>query len=316
MIVSMLFTHGGALAKELALRVPLAPGPGAHTTTLLHTLLRWLELATSHTGTSTATADSAIASDAPTDGAGSDLRSPTDETREIGRAAADAGVSLMRLICGWTYGCPAAARELLQNPANLYVIDVAAGRCALLGEDTIGVTAAQRVAVKGLGCLMLGLLLEYVKGTAAPRSGSNAGDAEWTRGLVMKMIQNRVGESKGRHGSVGGVARPVARVRFSTARQKMFCRCLLLPTVCCLGMTPFMASIEAAKRAFSEAETAQRRRHRWERERKGSDKGKGKNKDKDKDKDDGRQGGASSGGASQLGVVVRCTSRQRALHDT
>ncbi len=39
------------------------------------------------------------------------------------------------------------------------------------------------------------------------------------------------------------------------------------------GMTPFMASIEAAKRAFGEAETAQRRRHRAERTRKDSDRG-------------------------------------------
>lgn len=181
-IVSMLFTHGGALAKELSLRVPLAPSPGAHPTTLLHVVLRWLELATSHPGTS------ATAPNAP---------SSADEARLVGRAAADAGVSLMRLVCGWVYGCPAAARELLQNPANLFVIDVAAGRCALLGgeggDKAGGATAAQRVAVKGLACVMLGLLLEYVEGGAAPRSGG-AGDAEWTRGLVMKMIQNRVGE--------------------------------------------------------------------------------------------------------------------------
>lgn len=104
----------------------------------------------------------------------------------------------MRLVCGWVYGCPAAARELLQNPANLYVIDVAAGRCALLregeGEGQVRAMAVQRVAVKGLACLMLGLLLEYVEGAAAPRSGGGAGDGEWTRPLVMKMIQNRVGE--------------------------------------------------------------------------------------------------------------------------
>lgn len=184
----MLFTHGGALAKELSLRVPLASGPGAHPTTLLHTLLRWLELATSHSGTSGTAADDEALS------------------RVVGRAAADAAVSLMRLVCGWVYGCPAAARELLQNPANLYVVDMAAGRCALLGEGGgedrgLGAsTAAQRVAVKGLACVMLGLLLEYVEGTAAPRSGGSGGDGEWTRGLVMKMIQNRVGESTGRQG--------------------------------------------------------------------------------------------------------------------
>lgn len=183
--MSTLFTHGGALAKELSLRVPLAPGPGAHPTTLLHAVLRWLELATSHPGTS------ATPANAP---------SSADGARLVGRAAADAGVSLMRLVCGWVYGCPAAAVELLQNPANLFVIDVAAGRCALLGEeagDKAGATAAQRVAVKGLACVTLGLLLEYVEGGGAPRSGgggSGVGDAEWTRGLVMKMIQNRVGE--------------------------------------------------------------------------------------------------------------------------
>lgn len=108
----------------------------------------------------------------------------------------------MRLVCGWVYGCPAAARELLQNPANLYLIDVAAGRCDLLEENKTGATVAQRVAVKGLACVTLGLLLEYLEGGAAPRSGgggagSGTGEGEWTRGLVMKIIQNRVGELKG-----------------------------------------------------------------------------------------------------------------------
>ncbi|CAN0563714.1 unnamed protein product, partial [Ectocarpus sp. 12 AP-2014] len=37
-----------------------------------------------------------------------------------------------------------------------------------------------------------------------------------------------------------------------------------------VGMTPFMSSIEATKRAFADAETAQRRRDRAARERKGS----------------------------------------------
>lgn len=210
----MLFTHGGALAKELSLRVPLAPGPGAHPTTLLHALLRWLELATSHPGA----------------GASGDLRAPADEARLLGRAAADAAVSLMRLVCGWVYGCPAAARELLQNPANLFLIDVAAGRCALLGEGgggKAGATAAQRVAVKGLACVMLGLLLEYLEGGAAPRSGGGGGgeDGEWTRGLVMKMIQNRVGEFKGRQAfeqkvaMTGGGETSVGRVCFYGARM-------------------------------------------------------------------------------------------------
>lgn len=49
-----------------------------------------------------------------------------------------------------------------------------------------------------------------------------------------------------------------------------------------------MASIEATKRAFGDAETAQRRRHRAERERKGSDKG--------------GQEGASNGGKSRQGI--------------
>ncbi len=200
MIVSVLFTHGGALAKELSLRVPLAPEPGAHPTTLLHAVLRWLELATSHPGNA--------AADASNSGGGGGLAraAPAEEAcaPAVGRAAADAGVSLLRLLCGWLYDCPAAARELLENPANLYVVDVAAGRCALLqalqasdggkaAAGAAGATAVQRVAAKGLACLMLGLLLEYVEGAAAPRSGGSPG--EWTRALVMKMIQNRVGES-------------------------------------------------------------------------------------------------------------------------
>ena len=75
-------------------------------------------------------------------------------------------------------------------------------------------------------------------------------------------------------------------------------------------MTPFMASIEAAKRAFAEAETAQRRRHRNERarERKGSA------SDKDKDREEGRQEGASSGGAARPGgccTKAKCQLNRR-----
>ncbi|CAM9819325.1 unnamed protein product [Ectocarpus sp. 6 AP-2014] len=226
MIISMLFTHGGALAKELSLRVPLAAATGAHPTTLLHVLLHWLELATSHPPASTATDRGAPSSIRSGDGP---LGRPTVD----GHAAADAGISLERLLCGWMYGCPAAVVEMLDNPANLFVVDVAAGRCSVLVEGGEGgATAVQCVALKGLACLALGLLLEYVEGTGAPRSGGvgvgGGGGGEWTRSLVMKMIQNRV------------------------------------------GMTPFMSSIEATKRAFAEAETAQRRRDRAARKRKGS----------------------------------------------
>ncbi|CAM9927954.1 unnamed protein product, partial [Ectocarpus sp. 8 AP-2014] len=205
MIISMLFTHGGALAKELSLRVPLAAATGAHPTTLLHVLLHWLELATSHRPASTATDRGAPSSSRSGDG---HLGRPTVD----GHAAADAGISLERLLCGWMYGCPAAVVEMLDNPANLFVVDVAAGRCSVLVEGGEGgATAVQCVALKGLACLGLGLLLEYVEGTGAPRSGGGGGGGggEWTRSLVMKMIQNRV------------------------------------------GMTPFMSSIEATKRAFA-----------------------------------------------------------------
>ncbi|CAM9566588.1 unnamed protein product, partial [Ectocarpus fasciculatus] len=222
MIISMLFTHGGALAKELSLRIPLAAAQGAHPTTLLHVLLHWLELATSHPPATTETDRGAPSSGRSGDG---HLGRPAVD----GRAAADAGISLVRLLCGWMYGCPAAVLEMLDNPANLFVVDVAAGRCSVPVEGGAagGATAVQCVALKGLACLALGLLLEYVEGTGAPRSGGG-GAGQWTRSLVMKMIQNRV------------------------------------------GMTPFMASIEATKGAFAETETAQRRRNRAARERKGS----------------------------------------------
>lgn len=199
-IISMLFTHGGPLAKEISLRVPFSPANGAHMTTLLHALLRWLELATSHSSTAPAPTTTGAEAGAANSGNGGESRSSVDDAAGVtGKAVADAGISLMRLLCGWMHGCPAAARELLENPANLFVVDVAAGRCSLLLLQPAGLegsaTAIQRVAVKGLACLMLGLLLEYVEDAGAPRSGGVS--SEWTRGLVMKMIQNRVGESLG-----------------------------------------------------------------------------------------------------------------------
>lgn len=55
-------------------------------------------------------------------------------------------------------------------------------------------SGVQRTVLKGLGCLLLGLLLEYVEGEGGPRSGGGGGD-ELTRSLVMTMIQNRIGEN-------------------------------------------------------------------------------------------------------------------------
>ncbi|CAN0327434.1 unnamed protein product, partial [Discosporangium mesarthrocarpum] len=37
-----------------------------------------------------------------------------------------ASVSLLRVLCRWMYGCPAAARELLESPSNLFLVDLAA----------------------------------------------------------------------------------------------------------------------------------------------------------------------------------------------
>lgn len=225
----MLFAHGGGLTKEIALRVPLVPAPDTHVTTLLHALLRWLELAVSRSCTSAAatrvvpgssnssTSAEAIArTDAQGDGAtqttagaGSPSSCSPAEVEVAGRVTSDAAISVLRLLCEWVCDCPAAVRELLDNPANLFVVDVAAGRCSLFaegvsglgegsgaakGEVSRGATAVQRASVKGLACLMLGLLLEYVEEAAAPRSGSS-GAGEWTRDVVMRMIQNRVGEA-------------------------------------------------------------------------------------------------------------------------
>lgn len=271
----MLFRHGGEATKEIALRVPIdSPPPNRHRTTLLHVILRWLELATSHTpaaavarsagdmpaqgpatlsaaigvgnlGAVPATIDNARGAAAGAAGEGEDR----EGVEAIAIAVADGALSLLRLMCRWLHDCPAAARELLENPANLFVVDVAAGRCSLLSSGGVtaegarggnsaetrknsgggfgaaegrrtgggaGVSAAavhggcgdvQRTTVKGLACLVLGLLLEFVeRGVSSARSsgsisagsgggGGGVGEEEgWTRELVMKMIQNRVGE--------------------------------------------------------------------------------------------------------------------------
>ena len=176
----MLFSHGGELTKEIALRVPLSSSPDTHPTTLLHALLRWLELATPATSI------------------------PTLNQLDTGvqaRAIANVAVSLLQLVCRWVHSCTVAARELLGNPANLFLLDVAGGRRLLVigeGPEANATTAIQRTALKGLACVVLGLLLEYVEGEyegeGVPRSAGGGGDDELTRDLVMKMIQNRVGE--------------------------------------------------------------------------------------------------------------------------
>lgn len=277
----MLFRHGGEATKEIALRVPVdSPPPNRHRTTLLHGVLRWLELATSHTpatavarsardmpaqgpaavsaaigvghlGVVPATVDDARGAAVGAAGEGEDREGVVAKTI----AVADAALSLLRLLCRWLHDCPAAARELLENPANLFVVDVAAGRCSLLGSGGVtvptdggaggengavvkkgggrglrvaegrrtgggaGVSATavhggcgdvQRATVKGLMCLVLGVLLEFVeRGVSSARSGGSSsggsggggggvGEEEgWTRELVMRMIQNRVGEWSG-----------------------------------------------------------------------------------------------------------------------
>lgn len=201
----MLLEQGGSLAKEIALRVPVSPEPGSHATTLLHALLRWLELVINHPLQASATPavqNSATTRRIENGDAGGD---EGGENRAISEAQAvsDVGLSLLRLLCGWVHGCPAAVRELLDNPANLFVVDVAAGRDSIMKTGSVNdndndrrrksgsFLSVQRAAMKGFACLLLGLLLEYVEGAAdAPRSDGG----QWTRDVVMKMIQNRIGE--------------------------------------------------------------------------------------------------------------------------
>lgn len=196
----MLFRHGGGATKEIALRVPLAPAPGAHPATLLHSVFLWLELATCRPRTSsTVTGDAPSSRNGGAEATGESLPpDPEVPTMEFeGQARADAGISLLRLLCRWVHGCPTAVRELLENPANLFFVDVAAGKeeegwGASAGEVSTGATAVQLASVKGLSCLLLGILLESVESASAPKSGGGGG--EWTRDLIMKIIQNRVGE--------------------------------------------------------------------------------------------------------------------------
>lgn len=216
------------MAKEISLRVPVALTLDGLPTTLLNALLCWLELATFCHHPPTTTQD--VIGSTKIDGSFNPVVAKEDGSAEsvvfsavAGRPAtpdsftesenkareafsADAAVSLLRLLCTWVYGCPAAVHELLGNPANLFVVEVAAGRYSLVvknsgngagmktAKDRVakGVTSAQYAALEGLACLMLGLLLEYVEGSSAPKSGGSSG--EWTRDLVMKMIQKRIGE--------------------------------------------------------------------------------------------------------------------------
>lgn len=274
----MLFINGGETTKEIAQRIPVdTPPPSHHRTTLLHGVLRWLELATSHTAAAAAAADYVVetavknesdlaaaigvgrlgpVSEAVDDAEGGGQQqgggTAAETAAAIEAAVADAAVSLLRLLCRWLHQCPTAVRELLENPANLFVVDVAAGRCSLLhlkvaaagvgvekngwagsgtngstlkmndggvpavdggevGGTTTAVAAsgrdpahAQRAAVKGLTCLMLGILLEFVEedasgvrssssGGVSGGDGGGSGNEGWNRNLVMKMIQNRVG---------------------------------------------------------------------------------------------------------------------------
>ena len=84
-------------------------------------------------------------------------------------------------------------------------------------------------------------------------------------------------------------------------------------------MTPFMASIEATKRAFGEAETARRRRHRNNRDREkqgagsgsGSESGAASESNTDAGRDGSRQDqdGASSGGVARHGTALRLRAK-------
>lgn len=218
MILSMLFENGRGTTKEIALRVPVDKASATHEgTTLLHATMRWLELATSR---EPSFRDESIASEPRAASASA----TAGVSRNENRAIADVAISLLRLLCRWVHGCPTAALELLQNPANLFMIEVAAGRCSLLDPGAAGAVAVlkaafatQCVAVKGLACLVLGVLLEFVetKGTAMmpgsgggvadgdvgrPKEGGAAGQSvgngvmEWSREMVMRVIHKRVGE--------------------------------------------------------------------------------------------------------------------------
>lgn len=236
----MLFKHGRGTTKEIALRIPVDSGSPAHPrSTLLHAVLRWLELITSHELDSGDTARDKEHARAVDRSGGTDT-SPVGglalyeqtpgatavvDSDDEEQARADAAITLLRLLCHWVHSCPAAVLDFLQNPANLFIVEVAAGRCPLFnartggGELTSGrgdplplsAATSQGIAAKGLACLVLGILLEFVEAggdLAGPTSGrdttvgfgggsaegASGGGLQWNRELLWSMIQKRIGE--------------------------------------------------------------------------------------------------------------------------
>ncbi|CAM9465788.1 unnamed protein product [Chrysoparadoxa australica] len=151
-VLSLMLEEGGAAAQEIALRVPIASAGGG--TPLLCSLMQWVE------------------------GAVVAIRSKGGHTYSGGHQLEQACLSLLQLLCVWMRGSLPAVTAFLASPSNLFVVDAAAFR----GDSAAAVSGR----VRGLCCLLLGVLMRYI----------GQGDGQWSRETIMSMVDNRVGVSR------------------------------------------------------------------------------------------------------------------------
>jgi predicted nucleic acid-binding Zn-ribbon protein len=180
-VLDLLLLHGGGTTQEIALRVPLCLREGEQPLPLLQCVLLWLEEAVMAAQEQSSTAAATAA------------------------AASTAAEVLLQLLCRWLYGCSTAVSELLANPASLLIVDIAAQRNR--GGNSPPPSAAGAMAaysatsgmatVRGLACLLLGLILEYVSSdnssTAVATAAAAGAAQQWDRATVLSLIERRVG---------------------------------------------------------------------------------------------------------------------------
>jgi Uso1 / p115 like vesicle tethering protein, head region len=179
-VLDLLLLHGGGTTQEIALRVPLCLREGEQPLPLLQCVLLWVEEAVMAAQQQSSTAATS-----------------TSTTAEV----------LLQLLCRWLNGCSTAVSELLANPASLLIVDIAAQRSrggnspppSAAGTLAAYSTASSMATVRGLACLLLGLILEYVSNddsntAATGAAATTAGTAQqWDRATVLSLIERRVG---------------------------------------------------------------------------------------------------------------------------
>jgi hypothetical protein len=109
-------------------------------------------------------------------------------------------ISLFRLLLEWVSGCPAAARELVNSPASLFLFDLAKGIVPVAAQATPPGVFDVAPHTRSIAALLLGCCLEQLAlgeqqggGGGGTDAGGGDGGSEMDAARLLKMLGSAIG---------------------------------------------------------------------------------------------------------------------------